>query len=123
MRVLIVEDDGMVAATLTDIVEGGGGKVVGVITSGLASIGAAGSIRPDVIVMDVGLPGMDGIDAAAIIRSRFTIPIVFISGRDIRAEVTQNLGDLDGVEVLMKPIEQDALCEAIRRAHSRSASQ
>lgn len=108
----------MVAATLNDMVEECGGRVVGMITSGLASVGAAGGIRPDAIVMDVGLPGMDGIDAAAIIRARYPIPVVFISGRDIRAEAAQRLGDLNGVETLVKPLDQTALCEAILRAHS-----
>jgi two-component system response regulator AlgR len=122
LRVLIVEDEAMVAAILTDMVEERGGRVVGMMTSGLASVGAASGTRPDVIVMDVGLPGMDGIDAAAIILARHSTPLVFISGRDIRAEVTQRLGDLDGIEILVKPIEQNALCEAIHRAQSRSAS-
>jgi CheY-like chemotaxis protein len=122
LRVLIVEDDAAVAAILTDIVENCGGLVVGMITSGLASVGAAGGTRPHVIVMDVGLPGMDGIDAAAIIRARYPIPIVFISGRDIQAEVTQRLHDLEGIEMLVKPIDQTTLCEAIHRAQVQSAS-
>ena len=119
LRVLIVEDEGMVAAGLTDIIEECGGRVVGMITSGLASVGAASGTRPDVIVMDVGLPGMDGIDAAAIIRSRHPVPVVFVSGRDVRDEVTRRLGNLDGVEMMLKPIDAEALCEAIRRSHSR----
>jgi CheY-like chemotaxis protein len=123
LHVLIVEDEGMVAATLTDIVEDCGGRVVGMITTGLASIGAASGIRPDVIVMDVGLPGMDGIDAAAIIRARYPTPMVFISGSDIRAEVARRLIDLRGVETLVKPIDQNALCEAIQRALSAQGSQ
>lgn len=119
LRVLIVEDEAMVAAVLADIVEELGGRVVGMITSGLASVGAASGTRPDVIVMDVGLPGMDGIDAAAVILARHSTPIVFVSGRDIRAEAEERLGYLDGIEVLLKPIEQDALSQAIHRAYSR----
>jgi CheY-like chemotaxis protein len=122
LRVMIVEDEAMVATMLTDIVEELGGHVVATITSGLASVGAASGARPDVIVMDVGLPGMDGIDAAAIILARQSMPLIFISGRDIGAEATQRLGGLDGIEILVKPIMQSALCEAIHRAHSRSAA-
>ena len=122
LRVLLVEDEAMVAAVLTDIVEDLGGRVVATITSGLASVGAASGTRPDVIVMDVGLPGMDGIDAASVILARRSTPIVFISGRDIRSEAEKRLGNLDGIEVLLKPIDQDALSQAIHRAHFRSGS-
>jgi CheY-like chemotaxis protein len=122
LRVLIVEDEAMVTAILSDVIEACGGRVVGMITSGLASVGAAAGIRPDVIVMDVGLPGMDGIDAAAIIRARYSTPIVFISGRDISAEVEHRLGDLEGIETVVKPIEPKMLCEAIQRVQSRSES-
>jgi DNA-binding response OmpR family regulator len=103
MRVLIVEDETMVGATLADIVEEFGGKVTGVVSSGLASVGAASDNLPDVIIMDVALPGMDGIDAGAIIRARYGIPIVFVSGRVTRAEVAARLGDLIGIEILTKP--------------------
>lgn len=118
---LIVEDDGMVAAVLRDIIEEAGGEAVAMITSGLASVGAADGTRPDVIVMDVGLPGMDGIDAAGIIRARYSIPVVFISGRDIRDEVAARLGALKAVEFLVKPVDAAGLCAALLRARSRAS--
>jgi CheY-like chemotaxis protein len=120
LRVLLVEDDAAVAAVLTDFIRDSGGEIAAMITSGLASVGAAAGTRPDVIVMDVGLPGMDGIDAAAIIRARHQTPIVLISGRDIRAEATERLGSLEGLELLLKPIERKALSSAIHRALGRS---
>jgi CheY-like chemotaxis protein len=55
-----------------------------------------------VIIMDVALPGMNEIDAGAIIRARYGIPIVFVSGRVTRAEVAARLGDLIGIEILTK---------------------
>jgi CheY-like chemotaxis protein len=120
LRVLLVEDDAMVAQALRDIIEECGGYVAGMITSGLASIGAASGTRPDVIVMDVGLPGMDGIDAAAIIRARSSIPIVFVSGRDMSEEVAKRAGKLNRIEMLLKPITQATLCDAIHRVLSQS---
>ena len=124
LRVLIVDDEPMVAATLADIVADSGGEVVGVISLGLASVGAASVIRPDVVLMDVRLlPGLDGIDAAAIIRERRWTPIVFISGVDVRDEVALRLPTLDGIAILPKPIDTDALCDAILRvasAHGKS---
>jgi CheY-like chemotaxis protein len=119
LRILVVDDEPMVAATLADIVVENGGEVVGVISLGLASVGAASVIRPDVVLMDVRLlPGLDGIDAAAIIRERRWTPIVFISAVDVREEIPRRLVSLEGVEVLSKPIDERALCEAILRAWS-----
>jgi CheY-like chemotaxis protein len=120
LRVLIVEDDAMVAAVLRDIVLEAGSEVVGTISSGLASVGAAGAIRPDIVIMDVGLPGMDGIDAAGIIRARFRTPVIFISGRDIQSEVSARLDDLNAVEMLQKPVDRAALCAALERLRRHS---
>jgi CheY-like chemotaxis protein len=116
LRVLIVEDDAMVAGVLQDIVQEAGGEVAGTISSGLASVGAAAAIRPDIAIMDVGLPGMDGIDAAAIIRTRYRLPVVFISGTEVSPEARHRLGDVGGVEFLLKPIRAEILREALLKA-------
>jgi DNA-binding response OmpR family regulator len=117
-----VDDEPMVAATLNDIVTDTGGEVVGIISLGLASVGAASVIRPDVVLMDVRLlPGLDGIDAAAIIRERRWTPVVFISAIDVREEVSRRLTSLDGIEFLPKPIDADALCDAILRVSRRAS--
>jgi CheY-like chemotaxis protein len=118
LRVMVVEDDGMVSAVFRDIVEGFGGEVVATVTSGLASVGAADGTRPDIIIMDIGLPGMDGIDAAGIIRSRYSIPIVFVSGLDVGDELARRLGESGGIELLLKPIDPESLLQALLKAYS-----
>lgn len=117
LRVMVVEDDAMVSAVFRDIIEASGGEVIATVTSGLASVGAADGTRPDIIIMDIGLPGMDGIDAAGIIRSRYSIPIVFVSGLDVRDELAQRLGESDGIELLVKPIDPDSLLQALLKAY------
>jgi len=121
LRVMVVEDDGMVSAVFRDLVEEAGGEVVATVTSGLASVGAASGTRPDIIIMDVGLPGMDGIDAAAIIRSRYPIPIVFVSGLDIGNEIARRMGEGDGIELLVKPIDPESLLQAMLKAYAGSS--
>lgn len=116
LRVLVVEDEAMVAALLQEIIMEAGGEVVGTISSGLASVGAAAVTRPDVIVMDIGLPGMDGIDAAAIIRARYAIPSVLISGKDSGAQIAERLGHVR-IAYVKKPIQADELCEALIEAY------
>lgn len=120
LRVLIVEDDAIVTSFLQSIVTSAGGEVAGTAASGHAAIGLAHSIRPDIVIMDIGLPGMNGIDAAAVIRAREPLPIVFISGQNVEAAVARRLGGLSGVGFLLKPFGAIELCDALLRAYVSS---
>lgn len=122
LRILIVEDDPLVAAVIQDIVRDAGGAVAGTITSALAAVGAAAVIAPDVVIMDVRLGGpMDGIEAAGIIRARRNTPIVIITGEVEESELSARLATLEGVEAVLKPLYARTLCGAILRAYRRSA--
>lgn len=122
LRILVVEDDPLVAAVIQDIVRDAGGTVAGTITSALAAVGAAAVIAPDVVVMDVRLAGaMDGIEAAGIIRARRNTPVVIISGEVDETELRARLESLEGVEAVLKPLYSQTLCGAILRAYERSA--
>jgi CheY-like chemotaxis protein len=119
LRILIVDDDPAVAATLEEMITEAGGESVGIITSALAAIGAAAVISPDVVLMDVRLPGaMDGIEAAGIIRARGSAAVVIITGAVSDPEIHARLRSQDGFEVVFKPVLEDELFEAIRRAYS-----
>ena len=119
LRVLIVDDDPGVAHVLEDMITEAGGESVGIITSALAAVGAAAVIAPDVVLMDVRLPGaMDGIEAAGIIRARRSAAIVIITGAAADPEIRSRLRSLDGVELVVKPVLENELCAAILRAHA-----
>lgn len=122
LRILVVDDDAAVAAVLQGIVREAGGHVVGTVASGLAAVGAAAVIEPDVVVMDIRLPDMDGIDAAGVIRARRATPVVFATGADVRAEIEARLQSLDRIEVVMKPVDRAALRAAVRRVYLGSSS-
>jgi two-component system, response regulator PdtaR len=123
LRVLIVDDDPLVTATIEDIVRDTGGTVAGTITSALAAVGAAAVIAPDVVVMDVRLPGaMDGLEAAGIIRLRRRTPVVIITGVSTDPELRARVAGMDGVEVVFKPLYAHTLCPAILRAYERGLS-
>jgi PAS domain S-box-containing protein len=79
-RLLIVEDEAIVAADLQARLTNLGYDVVGSVPSGEEALVLAGQLRPDLVLMDIHLQGaMDGIDAARELRARLRLPVIFIS--------------------------------------------
>ena len=80
LQVMIVEDEAIVSMDLRYKLEALGYSVIAEIKSGKEAVEAVSQLRPDVVLMDIGLSGeMDGIDAAAHIRSQFDVPVVYVT--------------------------------------------
>lgn len=80
LRVLVVEDDAIVAAHLERILTQMGYRVAGLAATGEEAIASAGQNMPDVVLMDVRLRGaMSGVEAAVEIRQRWGFPIVYLT--------------------------------------------
>ncbi|MCG6553703.1 MAG: diguanylate cyclase [Candidatus Magnetominusculus sp. LBB02] len=97
-KVMIVEDEGLTAAYIQDIVEGLGYVVVAHEYSGEDAVESAVKHAPDLILMDIKLQGrMDGIEASHEIRKRMSVPIVYLTAHSDkaileRAKVSQPYG-------------------------------
>ena len=79
-KILIVEDESIIAEDISDSLISLGYRITGMVYSGEEAIEAAAKCRPDLVLMDVNLQGeIDGITAAAEIRSRFQIPVVYLT--------------------------------------------
>ncbi|RLA86666.1 MAG: hypothetical protein DRG58_11810 [Deltaproteobacteria bacterium] len=97
-RILIVEDERIIAEDLKQTLETLGYSVSAIVASGEEAINAVAAQNPDLVLMDIVLKGeMDGIAAAAQIRSLFKIPVVFLSAYGDaqtleRAKVTEPFG-------------------------------
>jgi PAS domain S-box-containing protein len=79
-RLLIVDDEAIIATDLEDRLSSNGYDVAGIATSGEKAVRQAGKLRPDLVIMDIVMPGpMDGIAAAAAIRDSYGIPVVFLT--------------------------------------------
>jgi PAS domain S-box-containing protein len=108
-KVLVVEDEQIVALELRDRVARMGHAVVAVVASGEQAIEATRRLRPDLILMDIKLQGaLDGIDAASSIRTFADIPIVYLTAfaDDAtlqRAKVTEPYG------YILKPFQEREL--------------
>src|SRR5688572_24087893 len=78
--ILIVEDEGVVALDLESRITTMGYRVAAVASSGEAAIEQATAMRPDLILMDIKLPGeIDGVEAAQRIHAVLDVPVVFLT--------------------------------------------
>jgi DNA-binding NarL/FixJ family response regulator len=118
-RVLIVEDDPLVALDLMSLLERSGFQVLGVAESGEQALVLA-RVRPvDVVVMDVDLHEgggrLDGVQTAALIIETSTASVVFVTGEP-PADVDRRCRAIGGARVVSKPWDNDALVDAVRHA-------
>ena len=115
VRVLVVEDNYLVAMDIMSIVRDHGGMVVGHATTGSRAIHLALQHKPDVVLMDIRLDGsVDGISAASTIRRVQDTPIVFVTGQGDAVTMTR-VAEF-GAPILIKPIDPEALQTAIVQA-------
>ncbi|MFQ5560435.1 MAG: response regulator [Nitrospinota bacterium] len=79
-RILLVEDEGIVALDLKESLVHLGYDVVSTVSSGEDAVSVAEETKPDLVLMDIFLQGkMDGIEAASLIRMRHQIPIIYVT--------------------------------------------
>ncbi|HEX7704970.1 MAG TPA: PAS domain S-box protein [Thermoanaerobaculia bacterium] len=107
-KLLIIEDEQSIVDGLSILLEDDGIEVEG-IGSGLETAEAIGRFHPDVVLLDYGLPGMDGSEVYALIRTLdSSIPIIFATGHGDRRTLHANLND-PRTRFLQKPFEVDEL--------------
>jgi DNA-binding NarL/FixJ family response regulator len=79
-RILVVEDEALVAIEIASILEDAGFEVVGPVATAVEAFKAALEKPPHLVLMDIGLPGIsDGIGAAGAIRGQTGAPLVYVS--------------------------------------------
>ncbi|MFP5245129.1 MAG: response regulator, partial [Thermoanaerobaculia bacterium] len=116
-RVLLVEDDKTVATGIVSLLELEGLHVE-VAESGADALRVVASTVPDVVVLDVGLPDMEGTSVYSAIAAKLpTLPIIFSTGHADRAKL-DDLLERPNVAYLLKPYESTALLSAIREVMS-----
>ncbi len=117
-RVLVAEDDALIRLDLVEILSEEGYAVVGEAGDGEQAVELAERLRPDVIMMDVKMPKMDGIDAASIIAERRIAPVVILTAFSQR-ELVERARDAGAMAYLVKPFGRGDLVPAVELAVSR----
>ncbi|MGB8707387.1 MAG: response regulator [Dehalococcoidia bacterium] len=109
-KILIIEDDPGTTRFLVYTLEHEGYKVLSV-TDGLEGLKKAGDEHPDLIILDVMLPGMDGYEVCHRLRQKsetLTVPVLMVSGRARQDD--KNIGLRMGADVyLCKPVDPQAI--------------
>lgn len=117
LRVLVVDDEPLARDDIVHLLAGREGvDVAGTCASGAEAIAAVRELRPDVLLLDVRMPGIDGFGVVAKL-DRTTIPyVVFVTAFDRYAIDAFRVGALD---YLLKPVQPARLDEALARARSQ----
>lgn len=115
-KILVVDDERIVAQDITECLESIGCEVIGTALSGLEAIELAANERPDLILMDIVIQGdMDGIEAAKIIRDRYGIPCVFLTAYS-DASVLSRAKACEPAGYIVKPFEEASLRSTVEIA-------
>jgi two-component system response regulator DesR len=119
IRVLLAEDQSMVLGALAALLELEPDiEVVGRARDGAEALGLARETRPDVVVTDIEMPGMTGLDLAAALRREEKPPRVVILTTFGRSGYLRRALDAGAAGYLLKDAPADRLADAIRRVHA-----
>jgi two-component system response regulator AlgR len=121
IRFLVVDDEPLAIERLQLLLA----RMEGVTVAGTASDGAAAlrlveAVRPDAVLLDIAMPGMDGIDVARALGRAAAPPLViFVTAFDSFAVAAF---DIEAVDYVMKPVSAERLARAVERARERLAA-
>ena len=120
-RILIVEDEPIVAFSLKMLLQRKGYEVVGIADSSYEALELVESSRPDLILMDYYIRGaMNGIDTAQIIHLRHLIPVIFLSSIEDDSIIRQ-IRTMKNCSFMSKPVDMENLHRAIERKMRKPA--
>ncbi len=117
-RVLIAEDNEKTRAFLTGQLELLGHSVVGAVANGREAVELADKLDPGLIIMDIKMPEMDGVEAAKAISAKRAVPIILITGISSE-DMATNAIEAGIYAYLLKPVTKKQLDPAIKIALHR----
>jgi two-component system response regulator AlgR len=119
MRVLIVDDEPLARLRLATLLgECEGVELAGSVGDGEAALSTLAELQPDLLLLDINMPGLDGLALAARLAGRARPQVVFCTAYENHA---LHAFELDAVDYLLKPVRLERLCEALQRARKRLA--
>ncbi|GLZ03696.1 transcriptional regulator [Actinomadura sp. NBRC 104412] len=117
-RVVIAEDEALIRLDLKEMLQEDGYQVVGEAGDGETAVRLAAEQRPDLVILDVKMPVLDGISAAERISAERIAPVVILTAFSQR-ELVQRATEAGAMAYLVKPFSKTDLAPAIEMAVSR----
>ena len=117
-RVIIADDESLIRMDLREMLTNQGYLVVGEVADGRSAVNQARELRPDIIIMDIKMPDMDGIEAAKTLTEERIAPVVLLSAYSQR-DLVQRAREAGVVAYLVKPYREEELAPAIEVALAR----
>jgi DNA-binding response OmpR family regulator len=124
-KVLVVEDEPDIAELIKHTLEKGGGTSVDIVNTGDAALKAVGADEPDLILLDLNLPVLSGVEVCRILRSRETtahLPIIMLTARSTEADRVTGL-DVGADDYITKPFGLRELSARVRAVLRRGGSE
>jgi AmiR/NasT family two-component response regulator len=118
VRAIIADDESLVRVDLREALTGQGYLVVGEVGDGQSAVNMARELNPDVVIMDIKMPGLDGIEAARVLTQEKLAPVVLLSAYSQR-DLIDRAKEAGVVGYLVKPFRETDLAPAIELAIAR----
>ncbi|TFV46878.1 response regulator [Blastococcus sp. TF02A_35] len=120
IRVLIAEDEALIRLDLKEMLEEEGYSVVAEVGDGQQAVDRAQELRPDLVILDIQMPVLDGLSAAEQIASARIAPVIVLTAFSQR-ELVERARDAGAMAYLVKPFSKNDLVPAIEVARGRFA--
>jgi len=118
--VIIADDESIIRMDLREMLTNLGYLVIGEVGDGRSAVNLARELRPDVVVMDIKMPDMDGIDAAKVLTEERVAPVLLLTAYS-QQELIERAKDAGVVGYMVKPFRESDLAPAIEVAVARFA--
>ena len=118
LKILIADNEAIIRLDLREMLIEAGHEIIGEAKSGREAVEMARRLRPDLIIMDIKMPDMDGITATGKINAEKIAPVLLLTAFS-QPEIVAKAKDCGALAYLVKPIQEEQLFPAIEIAMSR----
>lgn len=117
-RIVIADDEAVIRMGVRCILEDAGHTVVGEASSGADALRLILEQAPDLVLLDIRMPSMDGVEVARRLKTEFPVPVIFLTAFSDRS-LLRDAADAGGYAYIVKPIDEGEVLAAIEVVSAR----